>query len=236
MSVLIADKIMAHKRFDTAAMLRFGFVLADDGYRYQADLMDGDFTAVLSVSAQGKLIGKVYDNMNDEEYRQLWIEDYQGPYVNRVRTAYEQLLAQVAEKCCRDVLFASDQANRITERIATLFGVAPDYPWEQGEYQSYGVFRHQDTAKWFALIMDVKRKVLTKDGDEHIVDVVNLKADPDKIGRLTQKAGVYPAYHMNHCLWISVLLDDTLSDEEVMVLVQRSYDLTLSKKVKRGVR
>ena len=230
----IEDKVFAHKRFDAAAMLRFGFAVDEGGYRYQADLMGGDFTAVLSLSPEGKFHGAVLDNMNEEEYRQLWMEDYQGAYVNLVRTAYEQLLTQVAAGCCKDVLFASDQANRLTDRIADRFGVAPDYPWEQGQYQSYGVFRHQGSAKWFALIMDVKRKVVSKDGDERIVDVINLKADPDEIGRLTDREGIYPAYHMNHRLWISVLLDDTLSDEDVLSLVGRSFDLTKASKDKRG--
>ena len=47
------------------------------------------------------------------------------------------------------------------ERILKTFMVRPDFPWEKTEaYQSYGTFRHADSGKWFALVMNVKKKVL----------------------------------------------------------------------------
>ena len=54
-------------------------------------------------------------------------------------------------------------------------------------------------------------KTLRHEADE-IVEVMNLKADPDLIPRLVQADGICPAWHMNKKHWISVLLDDTLED------------------------
>lgn len=36
-------------------------------------------------------------------------------------------------------------------------------------------------------------------------------------------------YHMNHKSWISLALDDTLSDSLIMELVSKSYNLTKEK-------
>ena len=37
--------------------------------------------------------------------------------------------------------------------------------------------------------------------------------------------GVRPAYHMNKKSWISVVLDDTLSDEQVFSLIEKSFEI-----------
>lgn len=235
----IEEKVFRCRRFVAEAMLAFGFVKADGGYRYETDFMNGEFSASLFVSDRGGITGTVTDRMNGEEYRPLRMEAFQGAYVSSVRAAYEALLGQIAEGCCRDVLFASDQANSIAEQIAAAFGVVPDYPWEEkggGRYRSCGVFRHPDNAKWFALIMNVKRRVLPIIGGEELVDIVNLKADPEKIARLTEQAGIFPAYHMSHKTWISVLLDGSLTDAEVMALVNESFDLTKNKNDKPKTR
>ena len=59
-----------------------------------------------------------------------------------------------------------------------------------------------------------------------MVDVINLKADEKKTGFLHKIRGIYPAYHMNHSKWISVTLDNTLDDRDVMDLVDESFRLT----------
>ena len=38
---------------------------------------------------------------------------------------------------------------------------------------------------------------------------------------------IYPAFHMNKKHWISILLDETLSDEDIMSLVDQSYQTTV---------
>ena len=59
------------------------------------------------------------------------------------------------------------------------------------------------------------------------MEAVNLKHD--QVADLLSKKGIYPAFHMNKRYWISVVLDDTLSDEEVLELIERSWNLTIKK-------
>ena len=222
----IEEKLFGKKRFVAARLPAFGFQKTGDGFRYETDLMNGDLTASVYVSDSGTVRGKVEDKMNGEEYRPMFIEGFHGAYVDAARAAYEELLARIAEECCDDVPFTSDQANRIAGLIKERYGVAPDYPWAKDETVPSGVFRHTDTAKWFALIMNVRKKVLFKDGDGRTLDVMNLKAAPEAIGALTDRRGILPAYHMNRKYWITVLLDDSLSDADVMALADESFRLT----------
>lgn len=64
-------------------------------------------------------------------------------------------------------------------------------------------------------------------GREGLVETVNLKHD--QIADLLSNKGIYPAFHMNKRYWISVALDDTLSDEMVMELIEKSWNLTSKK-------
>lgn len=60
------------------------------------------------------------------------------------------------------------------------------------------------------------------------IEVMNLKLANDNNGYKIEE-GIYPAYHMNKKYWASIILDDTLSDEEVMELIEISYNLVNSK-------
>lgn len=217
----IEDEIFLKKKFDFDKLKSFDFSIVDNKYIYTEDFMDSNFKAVIEIS--DVLKGKVIDNFSNEEYMPLRIESFDGDFVCRVRDAYKDILKRIADICCTDVFFASDQANRITNRIFQTYGVKPDFPWKDDN----GVFRHLDNNKWFSLIMYVKWNALLKDGNTRMVNIMNLKSEEHY-----DIDGIYPAYHMNHKSWISLALDDTLSDSLIMELVSKSYNLTRKKRRK----
>ena len=218
----VEEKAFRRKSFVPEKMLAYGFACENGIYRFSADFMNGDFRAEMEYE-NGGYSCRVIDKMNDEEYVRINAEAFDGAYVNSVRAAYAELLQSVARDCCEDKYFVSDQANRITEHIYSRWGIKPDFPFGEDPYDECGAFRHPENKKWFALVMNVARGAVLKNGDKSRVDVVNLKS-ADVPGDL--RAGVYPAYHMNHRLWISVLLDDTLDDAGITALVENSFALT----------
>lgn len=223
----IEETVLSRKRWIESKMLAYGFHKANKTYILEKPFLDGDFKTVLSVTPKGQVTGKVIDTITQDEYYQLRQETATGPYVNRVRSAYRSLLTDIADSCCSDVLFASSQANRLTQAILKRFQVKPNFPWEHSSrYQSYGAFRHTSNRKWFALIMNVKREVLDRDENTSLIDILNVKIPPAQGDELRQIPGIYPAYHMNHKTWISVVLDETLPDEKILELIDTSYQLT----------
>ncbi len=122
----------------------------------------------------------------------------------------------------------------VTERLfayaADTYGVEPDYPFSTAP--TYAVLRHLSNRKWFALVMDVPRVRLGLDGDNR-VDILNIKCDPILSGSLRMEKGYFPAYHMNHEGWLTILLDGTVPVEDIIPLLDMSYELTLRLPKKR---
>ncbi|MDD6920204.1 MAG: MmcQ/YjbR family DNA-binding protein [Eubacteriales bacterium] len=223
---MIERRIFERKRFIVEQLLQYGFNKKENKYLYETDLMDGAFYAVIVISEEGHVEGKVVDAISEEEYAQLHMEDFNGAYVGQIRKEYEKLLREVADICCTNVLFVSNQANRLSKLILKKYDIYPDFPWRQSQYKDYGVFRHKDSEKWFAVIMNIKWDLLLKNKDEDKVDVINLKINAQDSELLMVTKGIYHGYHMNHRNWISVVLNDTLDDNEIMKLIENSFSLT----------
>ena len=216
----IEDEIFIKKKFDFKKLKEFGFSFENNTYVYTEYFLDSNFKAIIEIS--DVLKGKVIDNNSDEEYIPLCIESFDGEYVCKVREAYKSILKRIADTCCTNVFFAFEQANRITNQIYETYGIKPDFPWNDDN----GVFRHLDTRKWFSLIMYVSIDALLKNGDGHMLNIINVKIDTSKRDELCEIKGIYPAFHMNHKMWVSIALDETISDDKIMKLIQCSFDLT----------
>lgn len=107
--------------------------------------------------------------------------------------------------------------------IAETYNTDPDFPWESNP--TFAVYRHRSNKKWFALVMDIPKSKLGLRGDGDI-DIVNLKCEPALIGSLRLEKGFFPAYHMSKDKWISVALDGSVDDEQLLFLLDMSFELT----------
>ena len=113
--------------------------------------------------------------------------------------------------------------RELQKYIDETYNTDPDFPWASNP--TFAVYRHRSNRKWFALVMDIPKSKLglRKDGD---IDIVNLKCEPALIGSLRSEKGFYPAYHMSKDKWISVALDGSVGDEQLLFLLDMSFELT----------
>ena len=124
--------------------------------------------------------------------------------------------------------------DRIDSYINEQYGVEAEYPWDRDNTSA--VYRHKDNKKWFALIMNVKKDKLGLSGSG-MVSAINLKIDDINIHEmLITEEGIYPAYHMNKRNWITVILDGTVPEEQVLSLLDMSFSVTSKKYRRRAIR
>ena len=111
------------------------------------------------------------------------------------------------------------QSNRITNLIIKKYKIAPKFLWEKSP--GYGVFKGVND-KWFAIIMNInKNKIISNEDKE--VEIINVKLNDTSY---LKEKGIYKGYHMNKQTWFTIILDDSLTDEKIMELIDISYKLS----------
>ena len=194
---------------------------------YQKLFLEDTFKAVVKVSETGEVTGTVYDMENEEEFLPLRIENNQGAFVSTVRDEYAKILTEIRDTYFMKNHFIYPQSNRITRKILSKYGDEPEFLWEK--FDGSGVFRNKESQKWYAAILDVDRGKLQK-GKSGVIEVLDIKLNPEEIQELLLQPNFYPAYHMNKKSWITIILDESVSDEVVMDLIDKSYQLSFKKK------
>ena len=201
----------------------YGFVENSGVWTYSCQILQGDFVMTVSV-VDGNSSFQVFDQVTGDLYPQVHMESFKGSFVASVREACLEILYQIRKACFEVQDFICPQTKRIMTQVQEKYGNQLEYLWEKSP--DTAVLRHEGNQKWYAVLMKISWEKLEK-GREDLVEVVNLKHD--QVANLLVKKGIYPAFHMNKNYWISVVLDDTLVDEEVLELIEKSWNLTLKK-------
>ena len=114
--------------------------------------------------------------------------------------------------------------EEILNFIGTLENAAYDKPFT-GDFDTT-VIRHSETGKWFGIIIKAPKCKIGLSGEGE-TDIMNLKCDPTLSQGLKESyRGIIPAWHMNKCHWISVILDSDVDITTLQGLITLSYSLT----------
>lgn len=218
----IEEEIFRKRKVKKDALISYGFKKEGSFYIYSKEFMNHSFKAEIKVDEASVVTGKVYDLDMEEEYTNFRLDDVVGDFVNTVKEEYQNILRDIAVRCFTEEDFMFEQSNRISMKIKEKYHVHPEFLWEK--FPDYGVFRNEKSDKWFAIIMKLDKSKVIKE-EVGLVEVLNVKLD-DKVEEYIQRKGIYPAYHSSKKNWVSIILDDTLIDDEVMRLISISYDLS----------
>lgn len=211
--------IFKKKVADEGRLIKYGFMFADGKYIYHEKIMD-NFDVIITVF-DGNVSHKIIDLDFNEEYINYKLENQTGAFVSEVREKYLNILNDICDSCFIDKPFISEQANRINIFIKEKYGDDPIFKWKD-----YDACVYENNGKWYGIVMCVDRSKVTNGSGE--IEVMNLKLDRDKIVKLLNRNGFYKAYHMNKKYWISIILDDTLMDGEILNLIEESHSYTVA--------
>lgn len=210
-------------QFNSKKAKEYGFVENQGVWTYSSTILQGDFLIRITVE-DGDLSFQVYDQETGDLYPQVHMTSMRGAFVGSVREACLEVLYEIRKSCFDVQDFIYPQTKRIMTRVQEKYGNQLEYLWEKSP--DTAVLRHEGNQKWYAVLMKISWDKLEK-GREGLVEAVNFKHD--QVADLLSQKGIYPAFHMNKRYWISLPLDDTLSDEELLELIEKSWNLTLKK-------
>ena len=210
-------------QFNSKKAKEYGFVENQGVWTYSSTILQSDFLMKITVE-DSDLTFQVYDQETCELYPQVHMESMRGTFVGSVREACLEVLYEIRKSCFDVQDFIYPQTKRIMTRVQEKYENQLEYLWKKSP--DTAILRHENNQKWYAIFMKISWDKLEK-GREGLVEAVNLKHD--QVSDLLVKKGIYPAFHMNKRYWISVPLDDSLSDEEMLELIEKSWNLTLKK-------
>lgn len=216
-------EIFKSYQFNQEKARAYGFVESGGVWTNSFTILQSDFVMTISITADNVSF-QVFDQEIGDLYPQVHMESMRGSFVASVREACLEILYQIRKDCFEVQDFICPQTKRIMVQVQEKYGNQLEYLWEKSP--DTAVLRHEGNQKWYAVLMKISWDKLEK-GRKGLVEAVNLKHE--QVADLLSKKGIYPAFHMNKRYWISVTLDDTLSDEEVLELIERSWNLTLKK-------
>ena len=220
---MIEEEIFKRKKIRYDLLEKCGFIRTKGGYLCERKIYPG-MIARVSITSDGVVTGCVFDEDFGEPYVNHRLEGAEGAFVVGVRSAYEVLLREIAAAVTEDKRYLYDQTERVDGEISQRYGVSPEFLWEK--FPGFGVYRHAENRKWFAIIMNIAKGKLFPDATGE-VEAINLKLDRRAEEYLRQ--GALPAYHMNHKSWVTVPLDDSLPDDLIYEMIDISYENTLGK-------
>lgn len=115
--------------------------------------------------------------------------------------------------------------EQLLDWVRTQYGTQPEYLWPDSPDSA--VLRGGN-GKWYGIFMRVSRARLGLSGPGD-ADILNVKCDPALVDALRTQPGFLPAYHMNKRHWISILLDGTVPEEDLLDLLSASHRITIPK-------
>ena len=210
-------------QFNSKKAKEYGFVENQGVWNHSSTILHGDFLMIVIV-VDGDLSFQVFDQETGDLYHQVHMESMRGTFVGSVREACLEVLYDIRKSCFEVQEFLCPQTKRIMTLVQAKYENQLEYLWEKSP--DTAVLRHEENQKWYAILMRIPWDRLDK-GREGLVEAVNLKHD--QVADLLSQDGIYPAFHMNKRYWISLPLDDTLTDEKVLELFERSWFLTSKK-------
>jgi len=204
----------------------FGFILENGLYRYSVNILDGQFEMTVTVASDGKVGATVTDLSTSEPYTLHLADEAVGAFVGRVRGEFEDVLLRISESCFERDVFKEVCAKQVIEYARNTYGDELEFLWDK--YPAGAILRRKDNRKWYALLMIIsKRKVgLDSDGEASVLD---LRLDTENDAELVDGKRFFLGYHMNKRTWFSVILDGSVSFDEIRALMDKSYKLAKKK-------
>ena len=95
----IIDGIFKRRKVNISKLLAYGFSENGDGFYFNTILPASSFQMSIVITREGLIKTTVIDTENDDIYTLHLSESATGSFVGEVRSEFEQILTDIAQKC-----------------------------------------------------------------------------------------------------------------------------------------
>lgn len=215
------EEIFYHKKINLEKLKNYGFFEQDGAYKFRTEILNGEFLLEITLDENGKPNTKLTEKQGGEEYI-LYKTKATGNFVGNIRSEIGRKLSEIAEKCFDTEIFKNGQTIKLLQYAREKYGAEPEFLWEN--FSDNAVLRRKDSEKWFAVLLTVSRRKLGLNCDE-TAEIVDLRARPENLSKLVDGKKFFPGWHMNKKHWFTIILDGSVSFEEICRGIDESYEL-----------
>lgn len=119
-------------------------------------------------------------------------------------------------------IWKNDFTKKVISYVRQTYGDELEFLWPK--FPNNAIWRRKDSGKWYAALLVVSKKKLGVDSDD-IVEIIDLRMDPEMLTFLLDNKKYYPGYHMNKRHWCTIILDGSVSLEEIYARIDESFVL-----------
>ena len=206
------NKYFENKKIEYNKLIKYGFIKEKEKYIYQQKIVNNSF--------------KIIDIANNEEYILADIKSSRGSFVGQVKEEYENIINDVIKKCTTPNVFKTKQAKAIIKYIKDKYNDDLEYLWEK--FSNDAIWRNKENNKWYGLILKIEKNKLKLNSNE-VIEIIDLRYQKEEISKIIDNKKIFGGYHMNKKSWITIKLDNSISNEEIYKLIDNSYNLSLKK-------
>ena len=214
-------KFFKNKKASTEKLIQFGFKKDKQFFVYSKDILNRCFKLTVKIDKTSNCNTELVEEETGEIYT-LHLTNAQGTFVGKIREEYTKILEQIEDNCFEPDVFKYPQTIKYIDYLKEKYNTEIEYLWK--DYPDNGVARRKDTSKWFAAILTVKKDRLGFETSEK-VEVIDIRANVEDVPDLLKRKDIYPAYHMNKKHWITIILDGSVSFDEICKMTEDSYNL-----------
>ncbi len=220
----IMYSIFNNKKVNLSKLLQFGFVQTETDYIYRKTLSESGFILTVHVTPQGEISTEMIDPSLNELYTLHLVDNATGGFVETVKYEYQETLLEIASQCFQADIFQSKQSNELIDYVRKTYGDELEFLWEK--FPKNAIWRRKDTQKWYGILLTVSKQKLGLPCDES-VGVLDFRILPEELEALVDYKTYFPGYHMNKKHWCTIILDGSLSFEEIRRRIDASYLLAI---------
>ena len=218
----IVNSIFRGRKLNLPKLSAYGFLENDGTYSYHTVLPYSGFSMVVKITRDGLVKATVIDTETNEPYTLHLADGAKGSFVAGVKMEYEQVLTDIAEECFEPDIFKSTQTKAVIEYVRETYGDELEFLWTK--FPDNAVWRRKDTQKWYGVILTVSRRKLGLSSDE-VTEIIDLRIEPEQMDVTVDNKKYFPGWHMNKRNWYTIILDGSISTEEICRKIDKSYRL-----------
>lgn len=221
------NKYLENKSINYTILEKYGFIKKDSNYTFSKKIINDEYLVVIEIN-KNNIISKIIELDFNEEFLPADTSST-GEYVGMIKEEYENVIKDFINKCTYNDAFKSKQSKEVIEYIKNKYQDELEFLWDK--YDDAAIWRNKNNNKWYGLIMKIpKIKIgINSDDEVEIIDIMYQKED---IENIIDNKKIFKGYHMNKKSWITIKLDNSISNDKLFELIDNSYNLSENKRKK----